>query len=141
MKEAFNQPCAEVLKELNTTREGLEGHTAEELLVKNGQNRLTEEKKKGVVQVFLEQFADLLVIILIIAAVISMLTGSVESTIVILCVIILNAILGTVQHFKAEKSLESLKAMATPTAKVIRDGHTMSIPSTDVVTGDIVKLE
>lgn len=91
--------------------------------------------------VFLEQFKDLLVIILIIAAIISMLSSNIESTIVIFAVLILNAILGTVQHFKAEKSLESLKAMSSPTAKVIRDNTKTIIPSAQLVPGDIVELE
>ncbi|HHZ05368.1 MAG TPA: cation-translocating P-type ATPase [Clostridiales bacterium] len=141
MKEAYKETSTQVLKALNTKREGLDSSKAEELLEKNGKNQLKEGKKKSIFRVFLEQFADLLVIILIIAALISMVTGNVESTIVILCVITLNAILGTVQHFKAEKSLESLKAMSTPGAKVVRSGQTMEISSTEVVAGDIVMLE
>ena len=92
-------------------------------------------------QVFLEQFKDLLVVILIAAAVISMLSGNVESTVVIFAVLILNAVLGTVQHCKAEKSLESLKAMSAPTARVLRDGERLVIPSAQIVPGDIVELE
>ena len=92
-------------------------------------------------QVFLSQFADLLVIILIIAALISMFSGNIESTIVIFAVIILNAILGTVQHVKAEKSLESLKSLSSPSAKVIRDGTKKEIDSKKVVEGDIIVLE
>ena len=92
-------------------------------------------------QVFAEQFADLLVVILIIAAIISALTGGVEGTIVILAVLILNAILGTVQHFKAQKSLDSLKAMAAPNARVIRDGQKMEVPAAELVPGDILLLE
>ena len=92
-------------------------------------------------QVFLSQFADLMVIILIIAAIVSMFSGSVESTIVIFAVITLNAILGTVQHVKAEKSLESLKSLSSPSAKVIRDGRKIEIDSENIVPGDIVVLE
>ena len=104
-------------------------------------NALAEGKRKTALQVFLEQFKDLLVVILIVAALISMVSGNVESTIVIFAVLILNAILGTVQHFKAEKSLESLKAMSSPTAKVLRDGVRAVVPSAQVVPGDIVELE
>ncbi|WP_254262142.1 cation-translocating P-type ATPase, partial [Lactobacillus helveticus] len=92
-------------------------------------------------QVFLEQFKDLMVIILIIAAVISAFTGELESTLVIIAVLILNAILGTVQHIKAEKSLESLKSLSSPSAKVLRDGKKIEIDSKDVVPGDIMLLE
>lgn len=106
-----------------------------------GYNKLQEGKRKGVLQVFAEQFADLLVVILIIAAIISALTGGVEGTIVILAVLILNAILGTVQHFKAQKSLDSLKAMAAPNARVIRDGQKMEVPAAELVPGDILLLE
>lgn len=82
-----------------------------------------------------------MVIILIIAAIVSMFSGSVESTIVIFAVITLNAILGTVQHVKAEKSLESLKSLSSPSAKVIRDGRKIEIDSENIVPGDIVVLE
>lgn len=106
-----------------------------------GENVLEEGKRKSTLQVFLEQFCDLLVVILIIAALISMVSGNVESTVVILAVIILNAILGTVQHAKAEKSLDSLKSLSSPNAKVLRDGQKVEIPSAKVVPGDILYLE
>lgn len=89
----------------------------------------------------MEQFKDLLVIILIIAAIISAISGNGESTIVIVAVITLNAILGTVQHFKAEKSLESLKALSSPSAKVMRDGRKIEVSSKEIVPGDILMLE
>lgn len=131
----------EALKKLSVTNEGLSSAKASELLEKNGKNVLEESKKKSIFQVFLSQFADLMVIILIIAAIISMFSGNIESTIVIFAVIVMNAILGTFQHVKAEKSLESLKSLSSPNAKVIRDGHKIEIDSTDVVPGDIVVLE
>lgn len=131
----------EVLNKLSVNTDGLSKAKAQELFEKNGENVLQETKKKTPLQVFLGQFADLLVIILIIAAIISLLSGNIESTIVIFAVIILNAILGTVQHIKAEKSLESLKSLSSPNAKVIRDGVKIEIPSKNVVEGDIVVLE
>lgn len=131
----------EALRRLSVTSEGLSSDKAAELLEKNGKNMLEESKNKSVFQVFLSQFADLMVIILIIAAIISMFSGNVESTIVIFAVIVMNAILGTFQHVKAEKSLESLKSLSSPSAKVIRDGQKIEIDSTDVVTGDIMVLE
>ena len=137
----YDRNIDQVLDAVGANRSGLSSAEAEERLQKFGKNALAEAKKKSVPVVFLEQFKDLLVIILIIAAVISMLSGNIESTIVIFAVLILNAVLGTVQHFKAEKSLESLKAMSSPTAKVIRDGLKSIIPSAQLVPGDIVELE
>ena len=120
---------------------GLTSGEAEKRLQEVGLNQLSEGKKKSALQVFAEQFKDLLVIILLAAALISAISGNVESTLVIFAVLILNAVLGTVQYFKAEKSLESLKAMSSPTAKVLRDGKKTEIPSPQVVPGDIVLLE
>ena len=108
---------------------------------KYGFNELVEGKKKSVFQIFLEQYKDFLVIILIIAAIVSGFLGDVESTVVILVVITMNAILGTVQTVKAEQSLDSLKQMSAPEAKVIRDGTLIQIPAREVTIGDRVILE
>lgn len=108
---------------------------------KYGFNELVEGKKKSTFQIFLEQYKDFLVIILIIAAIVSGFLGDFESAIVILVVITMNAILGTVQTLKAEQSLESLKQMSAPEAKVIRDGVLQQIPSREVTIGDRVILE
>ncbi|MBS5623075.1 MAG: cation-translocating P-type ATPase [Clostridium sp.] len=137
----FNRSVEEVLREQESSSGGLSNAQAADRLKKYGPNALVEGKKKSVLQVFLEQFKDLLVVILIVAAIISMLSGQGESTIVIFAVLILNAVLGTVQYFKAEKSLESLKAMSSPTAKVLRGGAKVEVPSKEVVPGDIVFLE
>ncbi len=137
----YKQTPQQALETQNTSANGLSGQEAQARAQQFGPNQLAEGEKKGVLQVFAEQFKDLLVIILIIAALISAASGNMESTIVIIAVLILNAILGTVQYFKAEKSLESLKAMSSPTAKVLRDGKRMEIPSTQIVPGDIVLLE
>ncbi|WP_438450113.1 cation-translocating P-type ATPase [Lactobacillus kitasatonis] len=141
MKQYYLQTKDEVLKEFKTSIDGLSTKQAEENLAKYGKNALVEGKKKTAFQVFLEQFKDLMVIILIIAAVISAFTGDLESTLVIIAVLILNAILGTVQHVKAEKSLESLKSLSSPSAKVLRNGEKIEINSKDVVPGDIMLLE
>ena len=141
MKQYYLQTKDEVLKEFRTGSDGLSTKQAEENLAKYGKNALVEGKKKTAFQVFLEQFKDLMVIILIIAAVISAFTGDLESTLVIIAVLILNAILGTVQHVKAEKSLESLKSLSSPSAKVLRNGEKIEIDSKDVVPGDIMLLE
>ncbi len=140
MKEVYQQSKQELFEVYGQPG----GHTkakAAELLEKHGENVLEEKGKKSVIQVFLEQFADLLVMILIAAAIISMLSGNVESTVVIFAVIILNAVLGTVQYVKAEKSLDSLKALSAPKAKVLRDGIKQEIASKEIVPGDILLLE
>ena len=141
MKDFYLLPKEEVLNHFGVTKDGHSEAKASELLEKNGPNALKEGKKKSTLQVFLSQFLDLLVIILIIAAVISMFSGNLESTIVIFAVIIMNAVLGTIQHKKAEKSLDSLKSLSSPNAKVIRGGQKIEISSRDVVEGDIVILE
>lgn len=141
MKDWYLKSGEEVLTELHTTKEGLSSEEAAALLARKGENVLSEGRKKSTLQVFAEQFKDLLVIILIAAAVISMLSGNTESTVVIVAVIILNAILGTVQHEKAQKSLASLKSLSSPTAKVIRDGQKIEVNSRKVVPGDILLLE
>lgn len=120
---------------------GLTEGEAQTRLAKYGENKLKEGKQKGVLQVFAEQFADLLVVILILAAIISAMTGGLEGTIVIIAVLIMNAVLGTAQHFNAQKSLESLKAMSAPNARVIRDGCKMEIAASRLVPGDILLLE
>ena len=142
MKAYYRESKEEVLKELVANeQQGLTNKAAQEKLAQVGPNALVEGKKKSVVEVFLEQFKDLMVIILIVAAVISAFTGNLESTAVIIVVLILNAILGTVQHVKAEKSLEALKSLSAPAAKVLRDGKKQEIAAKDVVPGDILLLE
>ncbi len=141
MKEWYQMTGDEALEALHASREGLTGDGAKQALERFGPNALKEGKKETVLQVFLSQFKDLMVIILIIAAAISMMTGDVESTLVIFAVLILNAVLGTVQHVKAQKSLDALKALSSPTAKVLRDGERIEIDSKDVVPGDIFIAE
>ena len=141
MKEWYQQTKEELSEHFRVTEHGLTGEEASKRLAESGENVLKEGKRKSTLQVFFEQFCDLLVVILIIAALISMVSGNVESTIVIIAVIVLNAILGTVQHAKAEKSLDSLKSLSSPSTKVMRDGHKIEVPSAQVVPGDILYLE
>lgn len=139
MKEVYRMTKDELAKQY-----GMKGLT-EEQAAKNletyGRNELMDKGKKSIFKIFLSQFADLLVIILIIASVISMISGNVESTIVIIAVIVLNAILGTVQYVKAQKSLDSLKELSSPKAKVLRDGVKKEILAKDIVPGDLLLLE
>ena len=140
-KEDWNYSAQELLQKFDVTEQGLNNARVEEIRRLTGENILQEEKKKSTLEVFLGQFCDLLVVILIIAAIISMFSGNAESTIVILLVLIMNAVLGTVQHVKAQRSLESLKQLSAPNAKVIRNGVKQEVPSREIVPGDIVMLE
>lgn len=141
MSDWYRTSGVNVLKQMQVSEKGLDTQTARKILAQVGENALEEQAHKKTWQVFLSQFQDLLVIILIIAAVISMISDNVESTIVIFAVITLNALLGTIQHQKAQKSLSSLKALSSPSAHVLRDGRTVEIPSREVVPGDILFLE
>ncbi len=131
----------QLVSDLNCSSDGLSNQQAQNNIEKHGKNELFEEKSKSVFMIFLEQFKDFLVIILIGAAIVSAVLGDIESMIVILAVITMNAILGTVQTVNASKSLDSLKKLSAPNAKVLRDGQTVVMPSADVTIGDVVLLE
>ena len=141
MKELYQMTSNEVRQKLNGKTEPLTNEEIAKRQQEYGLNELVEEKKKNVFQVFLKQFADFLVIILIIAAIVSAALGDVESSVVILVVITMNGILGTVQTIKAEHSLQSLKELSMPMAKVIRDRQVMKISSKELTIGDVVCLE
>lgn len=132
---------AELLRDLDCSEDGLSSQEAASRLEQHGPNELQSGKQKSIPRIFAEQFADFLVIILILAAIVSAILGDVESTVVILAVITMNAILGTVQTVKASASLDSLKRMSAPTAKVLRDGKVLQIPGREVTVGDVVSLE
>ncbi|MBQ8724457.1 MAG: cation-translocating P-type ATPase [Oscillospiraceae bacterium] len=140
-QKRYTQKPEDLFYEFNSGETGLGNSQVLENRQKYGEHKLAEKKKKSALQIFLEQFKDFLVIILIIAAIISAITGDLESTIVILVVISMNAILGTVQTLKAEKSLDNLKKLSAPNAKVLRDGESKVIPSDEIVVGDILLLE
>lgn len=141
MEKSYQTPKEELLQQLGTSENGLSSAKAEENLEKYGRNEITGKKVKNPFFIFLEQFKDFLVMILIAAAIVSAVMGDIESMIVIIAVITMNSILGTVQTVRAEKSLNSLKKLSAPNAKVIRDGKTVVIPSDEVTKGDIVSLE
>ena len=121
-KHVYQKETAEVMDELHTSLQGLDSDEAAQRLARDGANALEESKPPHPFMIFLSQFKDLLVLILIVAAIISMISGELESTIVILAVITMNSILGTVQTVKAQKSLDALKQLSTPSARVIRGG-------------------
>jgi len=130
----------EVLKRLDTSAKGLSRAEAAQRLEKYGPNTLKEEKKISPWQILFGQFKNFLIILLIIATVISLFLGETLDAIVIFAIVIASALLGFYQEFRAEKAMEALKAMSSPTASVIRDGEEIEIPSADVVPGDIMLL-
>lgn len=141
MADRYKQSPEELYYEFSSSATGLTSVQVNENIEKYGKNEIAQGKKKSAVQIFLSQFADFLVIILIIAALISAITGDMESFFVIIAVITMNAILGTVQTLKAEKSLDNLKKLNSPSAKVLRGGEKMIVPSEEVAVGDIVLIE
>lgn len=141
MEKLYGKDRKTILREFQTTEKGLSDNEVRNRKDIFGDNALKEKKRKGILKVFLNQFKDLLVGILIVAGIISIITDNVESTLVIFIVILLNAILGTVQYFKAEQSLEALKSLTAAKCKVIRNGIKQEILSKDIVPGDILFLE
>ena len=141
MTNQYQKKLSEVYDELSSCPEGLSTQQAQKNLEKYGKNIISEGKKKPVWLIFLEQFKDFLVLILIAAAVVSAFMKDAESCAVILFVITMNSILGTVQTVKADKSLSNLKQLSAPTAKAVRNGEKVVIPAEDVAVGDILILE
>ena len=141
MMKYYEMTKDDLFKKLKTAKEGLSSEQAEERLETYGKNVICEAKRKSVPEIFISQFVDLLVIILIVAAVISAFSGSAESAAVIICVIILNAVMGTVQKVKAQKSLDALKTLSAAHTKVIRNGEKTEVFSEQIVPGDIIVLE
>lgn len=138
----FNKDVEDTVKNLNSNIiNGLSSSDAKSRLEKNGPNKLAGKKKKSIIQLFFSQINDVMIYILIIAAIISAFMGEISDAIIILIVILVNAIIGVVQESKAEKALEALKNMSTPKALVKRDGEIIEIPSEEVVLGDIVIID
>lgn len=120
---------------------GLSTKRAEKLLEEHGLNQLQQAEAISPLSIFFNQFKDFMVLVLLVATLISGLLGEYTDAITIIAIVILNAILGFIQEFRAEKSLQALKEMAAPHAKVIRDGVLQTIPAVEVVPGDLVQLE
>ncbi|WP_010244454.1 cation-translocating P-type ATPase [Acetivibrio cellulolyticus] len=141
MKSFYQMKYEEVVKQTNSQVTGLTNKDINKQRETYGSNQIEESKSQSPVIIFFSQFKDFLVIILMIAAGVSAMMGKLESTLVIISVLILNALLGTVQHIKAEQSLKSLKALSAPSSKVLRESKVIEVPSTDVVVGDILIVE
>lgn len=141
MKKIYSKSLQELYQETGGKEKGLSNEEVIRQQEKFGKNSLHSEEKESPFQIFISQFKDVIVLILILASIISFFSGNVESTIVILVVLIINAILGTIQHIKAQKSVESLKKLSSPKIKVLRDGEKIELPSEELVPGDIMYIE
>jgi Ca2+-transporting ATPase len=137
----YEQNTAEVFKQLSSSEEGLTDDAAAQKKAEFGANELVEKKKKPAIMFFLDQFKDFMIIVLIAAAIISGVIGELTDTIIILVIVFVNAIIGFVQEYRAEQAMEALKKMAAPHANVVRNGKPRSIPSAELVPGDVVQIE
>ena len=131
----------ETLQVTDSKPVGLTAEQASERLAKHGPNLLREKKKKPAWLMLLAQFKDVMILMLIAAAIISGLVGELSDTVVILIIVLLNAVVGFIQEYRAEKAMEALKKMSAPTAAALRSGATVQIPAAELVPGDIVALE
>ena len=134
-------PISEIAQLLNSTPSGIDHDTASQLLVQHGKNEIEDKKKKTILQMLFHQFFDFMILILIVAAIISGILGDLTDTIIIIAIIIINAIVGLIQEYRAEKAMEALKKMIANNARVLRQGKMMDIPVYNIVPGDVVALE
>lgn len=134
-------PLLEIAEKLHTSPTGIDDATASERLRKHGKNQIEDKKKKTIVQMILSQLSDFMILILIAAAVISGLIGDLTDTIIILAIIIINAVVGFIQEYRAEKAMEALKNMVANFARILRNGKKIDVPASDIVPGDVVELE
>lgn len=144
-KTPYNQDIEKVYAQRETGKDGLSQAKAKQLLEENGENVLKEGHKKTLFSIIISQFKNLMILVLLAAGIISIFVGhdgeGISDAIIIFAVIILNAVMGAVQESKAEAALEALKKMSAPSATVIRDGKTISVPASSLVIGDVVLLE
>lgn len=140
-KHYYNLDVKTVLSELKSAANGLTSAKAQQRLLQNGPNAIPSKKTRSIWQLFFKQFADFMIIILIVAALISGVIGELIDSVAIFIILLLNAVVGTVQEFRAQRSIEALQKMASPSASVLRDGQTVTLPEEKLVVGDIVLLE
>ena len=134
-------PLLEIAEKLHTSPTGIDDETASERLRKHGKNQIEDKKKKTIVQMILSQLSDFMILILIAAAVISGFIGDLTDTIIILAIIIINAVVGFIQEYRAEKAMEALNNMVANHARILRKGKKIDLPASDIVPGDVVVLE
>src|SRR3990170_3029367 len=131
----------ETLKQTGSKPEGLDDATVQQKLAEHGKNELKAKKKKSPLVIFFRQFIDVMILVLIAAAIVSSFIGEFSDTIVIIVIILLNAVIGFIQEYRAEKAMDALKKMAAPSSHVIRNGKDIELPSIELVPGDIVLLQ
>jgi Ca2+-transporting ATPase len=131
----------EVIQVLKSARTGLSSTEAQQRLVEHGANTIPEVRQRSLFMMLLAQFTDFMIIVLLVAALISGFIGEPQDTIAIVVIILLNAIIGTFQEFRAERALAALRAMSAPDAQVLRDGRLVTLTSTELVPGDVIRLE
>jgi Ca2+-transporting ATPase len=134
-------PVSEIAQLLNTKPSGIDSVTASQLLIQYGKNEIEDKKKKSILQMVLHQLLDFMILILIVAAIISGLLGDVTDTVIILAIVLINALVGVIQEYRAEKAMEALKNMIANHARVLREGKPIDIPVSDLVPGDVVILK
>ena len=134
-------PLSEISRLLNTNPSGIDAVAASQRLYEHGKNQIEDKKKKTILQMLLYQLLDFMILILIVAAVISGILGDVTDTIIILAIVVINAFVGFIQEYRAEKAMEALKNMAANHALILREGKMIDIPASDLVPGDVVILE
>jgi len=130
-----------ILQQTGSTKQGISETSAQQKLSEHGPNELKEAAQRSAFSIFIAQFVDIMILVLVAAAVISGLIGDVKDTFVISVIIVLNAVIGFVQEYRAEKAMQSLKKIAAPNATIIRDGTIQNVPAVSLVPGDIVLLE
>lgn len=141
MAQLYTKKAEEVLSELKTGKDGLSSQEVEKRLKEHGFNELEEKKGETLFQMFINEFKDFMIMILLIAAAISVIVGEITDAVIIVAIVVLNALLGVFQENRANQALKALRKMTKPNAKVIRDGKTQVIPTRELVPGDIVVLE
>ncbi|TRX03450.1 cation-translocating P-type ATPase [Flavobacterium gawalongense] len=134
-------PLSEIVQLLNTTPSGIDAVTASEHLREHGKNQIEDKKKKTILQMLLHQLLDFMILILITAAVISGILGDVTDAVIILAIVVINAFVGFIQEYRAEKAMEALKNMVANHARILREGKMIDTPASDLVPGDVVVLE
>src|SRR5688500_7923948 len=137
----YSISAEEVLKQIGSNVNGLDDAAVQQKLAEHGKNELKAKKKINPVFIFFRQFVDVMILVLGVAAVISAFIGELSDTIVILIILILNAVIGFIQEYRAERAIEALQKMAAPSSHIIRNGKTVELPAAEIVPGDIILLE